>query len=191
MINFPSTHTFVETIFGIFDGIKRPEKKPQMELRDLTKEQAALFFYNTCRGVVKEEWEARWAAAIACLESGYGKHYIDHNVVGYHYIDGMGWEYVSANEGMTGSKRKYRKFETFEDCFESLYYLLDKSRATTEYVESREIDTTTREGRRRRMLKFSEGYCPVDKSHGEKVYRIYLYITGVLAKEFVDDPVEV
>jgi hypothetical protein len=87
---------------------------------------------------VEDEWMAPWMAAIACLESGWGKAVpeIDvpveragetsHNYIGYHWIEGRPWSvaWASCPEGGTGEIVRYRVYESPEACFRSLYWLI-------------------------------------------------------------------
>ena len=182
--------SFLFGLYNFFDGMRfGSAMKNELDLRTMSEEEVMMLFYDASCIVTSDRWKACWMVAIACLESGYGQHYIDHNVVGYHYVDGMGWEYVTAKEGMTGKQRKYRKFNSFADCFKSLLYLLDKSQATKEYVASRKIDTSTISGRKKRIRKFSEGYCPMDKSHADKVYSIYVRVIALVNQIYGDETI--
>ena len=131
-------------------------------------------------------WMAIWMVAIACHESGWGRHVPDgsNNWIGYHWVEGLGWEYVAATEGGTGRGRRYRKFQTREEMFEKLLWLIERSRY---YREAREqaAESFLRAGRNREgqaavrrvwMRDVSGVYCPADSEHGGKVLAIYRQI---------------
>jgi hypothetical protein len=125
-------------------------------------------------------WQADWFAAVACVESGWGR-YIpqgSNNPIGYHWIPGTGWEWVTAQEGMTGKAQRYRVFRDYADAARSWRYLVERS-SIKAYVAARRAyydltpDARNEDARQAWILGFSLGYCPADKRHGPKVLSIY------------------
>ena len=126
-------------------------------------------------------WKGVWMTAIACHESGWGKHFPEgsYNYIGYHWVHGLDWEYVEATEGGTGRSQRYRKFASIIDMFTSLRYLIERSRLPG-YVEARNL--YERHGSRRTFIRgFSIQYCPADPNHGIKVLAIYRQLLAALA----------
>ena len=121
------------------------------------------------------DWIASWFAAVACLESGWGR-YIpadSHNPIGYHWLPGTGWDFAVAKEGMTGNAQRYRKFRDLHAAARSWLYLVHKS-SIPAYVAARVHSPGHTEPERYAwMLAFSKGYCPADPQHGVKVTNIY------------------
>ena len=137
--------------------------------------------YHAALAACGEPWRARWMAAIACHESGWGRYVprASNNPIGYHWISGRGWPYVETTEGGTGRKQRYRKFASLEECFTSLDYLIRESRIEG-YAEAREHFASCLEGIRKGwIVDFSLGFCPVDPGHGVSVAQIYTALEGV------------
>ena len=121
-----------------------------------------------------EPWEADWFAAIACHESDYGRAIPGgNNYIGYHWVDGPGWEWVEAREGMTGNRQRYRKFRDVVDSARSWIYLVHNSVAMPEYLAQRVLAGGNPQNRKAKIKIFSLGYCELDPMHGPGVYSIY------------------
>lgn len=124
--------------------------------------------YDAAMRVSGVPWKARWMTAIACLESGWGRHIPagSFNCVGYEVPDAYSekWAWQYASEGGTGRKTRYRRFRDWDDCMSALFYLIEKSRL---YRASRDAST-----RSVRVSLFSRVYCPVNPGHGSLVLRI-------------------
>jgi hypothetical protein len=113
------------------------------------------------------------------VESGWGR-YIpvgSNNPIGYHWINGFGWQWVSAREGMSGNAQRYRVFRDFADAARAWLYLVNRS-TIREYVNAREtyfrLQPADHEPQREAWIRlFSRGYCPLDARHGYKVEAIY------------------
>ncbi len=116
---------------------------------------------------------ADFMSAIACLESGYGEHAIGvYNVIGYHWIEGQAWssEWVDAKETVSGKPRRYRKFDSYEDCMAALCYLISKS---SNYKQVREKYRHAVElAKADYIQEFGQVYSPIAPSWGGDVARI-------------------
>ena len=123
-----------------------------------------------------ERWLAWWMTAIACLESAWGEKAVGHNTVGYHWIPGMKWsgKWLDRRETMSRKVRRYRYFESDEECMEALYYLIARSRIYAEAreayrVAAAEAELALEKARLDFVDDFSGTYCPKDGRHGKKV----------------------
>lgn len=118
-------------------------------------------------------WFVPWMTAICCLESGWGK--TRKGLLGEN-IAAIKWSRnrPESEQIRYGDGRVFRKFATIEDCLESLFYLIRKSR---NYDQPRGIylsDTSLENAQEDFIAAFSKIYCGGDPDHGEKVFSIYL-----------------
>jgi len=125
--------------------------------------------------------------AISCLESKWGEKAVGHNTIGYHWIPGMPWSgrWLEARESMTGEVRRYRWFESHDECMAALHYLIGRSK---NYAEARRAYEVARDDALLAMEVarygfvdgFSVVYCSADPAHGKTVLGVMGEIRGVL-----------
>ena len=150
--------------------------------------QVAQLLFDDARRTDCPGWMALWMVAIACHESGWGRHVPggsgadgSNNWIGYHWVDGLGWAYYEATEGGTGRRQRYRKFRDREEMFEKLLWLIERSRyyaepraqAAEQFAHAGDNHETKAAIRRVWMRDVSGVYCPADPGHGGSVLRIY------------------
>lgn len=167
----------------------------------MNKHEFTLKMLGEARQVVQakndEPWLAFWMTAIAYLETGGGVSYVDHNVTGYHWQEGYGWEYVESTEAGTGRAQRYRKFKSYRHCFESLYWTMTQAGATATSPESpyfyyrvsredyktslnaaRIMLNTVHEqelrsfAREWRIESFSRSYCPTNQDYAISIINL-------------------
>jgi len=136
-----------------------------------------------------EAWRADWIAALAALESGWGRHVPEgsNNPFGYHWVDGSGWPYVETIEAGTGRAQRYRRFESLAHAIQAVYYLMESSSLPGYRNARATYEAHQTQTRRAFVADFSRQYCPVNPAHGSRVLTLMDQIADMQQADYAAD----